>query len=81
MLRNDLEGAIRNFGPDWLLANKEHWTADCYADDMVIAIEKGAHGELPPTAFVSFTAHPTRAANEGAELLMAYLSLFRESNQ
>ncbi|KAL3143711.1 hypothetical protein ABBQ32_003552 [Trebouxia sp. C0010 RCD-2024] len=44
VLKADLEGAIKDFGPAWVMAQKEHWPTNCYTSDVVKSIENGTYG-------------------------------------
>lgn len=68
VLKADLDGAIKDFGPSWLVAQKEHWPANCYSSQMVKSIEDGTYGSEPiltpsRTASASVHAQPASALN------------------
>ncbi|KAL3144329.1 hypothetical protein ABBQ32_004090 [Trebouxia sp. C0010 RCD-2024] len=63
VLKADLEGAIKDFGPAWVMAQKEHWPTNCYTSDAVKSIENGTYGSEPIltpscTASASMLAQP-----------------------
>ncbi|KAL3141740.1 hypothetical protein ABBQ32_004422 [Trebouxia sp. C0010 RCD-2024] len=66
VLKADLDGAITDFGPSWVMAQKEHWPANCYSSEVFKTIEDGTCGSeptLPPsrTASASMHAQPANA--------------------
>ena len=66
LLKADLDGAIKGFGPAWVLAQKEHWSTNCYTSAVVKSIEQGTYGSEPiltpsRTASASLPAQPASA--------------------